>query len=161
MIKKIFYALLIAFVVIQFIRPAKNTSSAEEPKSVTKTFVVPENAEKIFEKACYDCHSNNTRYPWYNNIQPVYWWMNDHITKGKRALNFSEYGSYPLKKQAKRLKDIANEVEKDDMPLNSYTWIHKDAILTTEEKTTLLDWAHSTRQKLLSENIIDTTEKKK
>jgi hypothetical protein len=161
MIKKILIVLLLAFIVIQFIRPAKNISTAAEPAAITKVFAVPDSVNKIFEKACYDCHSNNTRYPWYNNIQPVYWWMNDHITKGKQKLNFSDYGSYPLKKQAKRLKDIAKEVEDGGMPLDSYTWIHKDAILTAEEKATLIGWARNTRLKMLSEHVIDTTEKKK
>lgn len=160
MLKKILIVLLLALVVIQFIRPAKNRSTAEEPQSITKVYQVPDNVNEILKKACYDCHSNNTRYPWYNNIQPIYWWLNDHIQEGKKELNFSEFGTYTAKRQAKKLKKVAEEVKEGEMPLNSYTWMHKDAILTDEEVSTIVNWASDLSNKIAIENHIDMTEKR-
>lgn len=160
MLKKILIVLLLAFVVIQFIRPAKNRSTAEEPQSITKVYQVPDNVNEILKKACYDCHSNNTRYPWYNNIQPIYWWLNDHIQEGKKELNFSEFGTYTAKRQAKKLKKVTGEVKEGEMPLNSYIWMHKDAILTDEEVSTIVNWAGDLSNKIAIENNIDMTEKR-
>lgn len=139
--KKVIIVLLVAFVAIQFIRPAKNISTATTVDDLNAMHPIPENVKQILAKACNDCHSNNTRYPWYFNIQPVAWWMNDHIEEAKGKLNFSEFGKLPLAKQAKKLKGVAKEVEKGDMPLSSYTWEHKDAILTDAEKKIVIDWA--------------------
>ncbi len=133
--------LLAALVIIQFIHPAKNISTTASPKDIAVLYPMPDSVHQILQKACYDCHSNNTRYPWYNNIQPVAWWLNDHISDGKEELNFSEFGNRPLAKQAKKLKKIAHEVQEGGMPLGSYTWIHRDAILTDNEKNILIDWA--------------------
>jgi len=133
--------LLAAVVIIQFIHPAKNINPVVSQKDIAVLHPMPDSVHQILQKACFDCHSNNTRYPWYNNIQPVAWWLNDHITEGKKELNFSEFGSRTLVKQAKKLKKVAKEVQEGGMPLDSYTWIHKDAILTDREKNILIDWA--------------------
>src|SRR5690348_9264789 len=111
MLKKIVLLLLTAFIIIQFIRPAKNVSQTPDEAAIEKLYAVPADVETILKKACYDCHSNNTRYPWYNNIQPVTWWLNHHIQEGKGELNFSEFGKYTKEKQAKKLKKSAKEVQ--------------------------------------------------
>lgn len=152
MIKKILIVLLIALVVIQFIRPAKNESNADETTAIGKLYPVPDNVNKILIKACYDCHSNHTRYPWYNNIQPVTWWLNSHIQEAKGKLNFSEFGSYPLLTQAKKLRSAVKEVKDHGMPLDSYLWIHKDAELSSEETQVLTDWATNLYQKIVADN---------
>lgn len=143
MIKKILIALLVILVLIQFIQPAKNTSTAVTGNDITVLYPVPDSVQLILQKACYDCHSSNTRYPWYFNIQPVAWWMNDHIKEAKEELNFSDFGSRPLPKQIKKLKKTAKEVEEGEMPMDSYTWMHKDAKLTEIEKNILINWANN------------------
>ncbi len=140
-LKRSFVALLGVLLIIQFFRPAANTSAAVVGTDVAKVYPVPDSVSQILQRACYDCHSNNTRYPWYSHMQPVAWWLNDHIVDGKRHLNFSEFGNYSKFRQAKKLGETAEEVEKGDMPLDSYTWIHKDAILSAEEKNRLTTWA--------------------
>jgi len=142
-LKRAFIVLLIVFVIIQFIRPAKNNDTTVSAMDMNGLYPIPDSVHQILEKACFDCHSNNTRYPWYNNIQPVTWWMNDHITEGKKELNFNEFGKRTLPKQAKKLKKLAKEVEEGGMPLDSYTWIHKDAVLTEREKKIIVDWANN------------------
>ena len=137
-IKTSLIVLLAALIIIQFIHPAKNINTVVSQKDITLLYPMPDSVHQILQKACFDCHSNNTRYPWYNNIQPVAWWLNDHITEGKKELNFSEFGSRTLVKQSKKLKKLAKEVQEGGMPLDSYTWIHRDAVLTDREKNILM-----------------------
>jgi hypothetical protein len=148
--------LLLLFVVIQFIRTAKNNSTQPTPSSITTQHIVPTNVATILSKACNDCHSNNTIYPWYNNVQPVTWWLNNHITNGKRHLNFDEFTSYRIAKQYKRMNDCIEEIKENEMPLESYTWIHKDAILTEAEKQTLYDWFNSVRDSIKAKYPADS-----
>ncbi len=140
--KKILIGLVVVLVVLQFIRPTRNESAGVSASDITTAYTVPEDVQAILKKACYDCHSNNTRYPWYTNIQPVGLWMQRHVNEGKGELNFSEFASYKPKRQAHKMKELAEQVQEGEMPLGSYTWIHKDAILTDAEKQTLVNWAH-------------------
>ncbi len=147
MIKKILYVLLAALVLIQFFQPQKNIVKAESPMAIHKIYTLPQNVNGILQKACFDCHSNTTKYPWYVNIQPVAWWMDDHVSEGKRKLNLSEFGAYSLKKQDHKLEEITEEIV-TEMPLASYTFVHKNAILTAYEKKILTDWANGLRKEI-------------
>jgi len=142
-LKKVGLGILVLLVVIQFIRPEKNIQTAKATHHISKLYPVPVAVEATLIKACYDCHSNNTYYPWYNNLQPVAWWLNHHVDEGKHEINFDEFASYRIAKQYKKMHECIEEVEEGEMPLNSYTWIHKNAILTNEEKTTLVSWFKS------------------
>ena len=102
----------------------------------------------ILERACYDCHSNHTRYPWYAEIQPLGWWLADHVKEGKAHLNFSTFGTYPAKRQTRKLEELIEEVEGGNMPLGSYKLTHTDARLTPAEIKALTDWAASVRENL-------------
>src|SRR5450432_3119163 len=102
--KKFFLWTLILFVLIQFIRPAKNSSSAQSANDITLHYSVPDSVLTVLKRSCYDCHSNNTVYPWYDRVQPIAWWLQYHINHGKGALNFSEFAAYAPAKQAKKLK---------------------------------------------------------
>lgn len=139
-LKKIIIALLIIFIVIQFFRPTRNINTQNFPGDISHTVNTPDTVLALLKNSCYDCHSNNTRYPWYNNIQPVAWWLHSHISDGKRALNFDEFGSYTLKRQLNKLKGIREEVAGGDMPLSSYTLIHTGAKLSDAEKKLIGDW---------------------
>lgn len=151
-IKRTLIGLLIAFVIIQFIHPAKNISTVVTADDFNNLYQIPDSVQTILKKACYDCHSDNTSYPWYNNIQPVAWWLNNHINEGKGELNFSEFGKRPMAKRAKKIRKIAKEVQGGDMPLDSYTWIHKNAILTEAEKNMVINWANNLAQQIDAQN---------
>ncbi|RYY40173.1 MAG: cytochrome C [Chitinophagaceae bacterium] len=144
--KRILIVVLVLLVVIQFIRPTANTNPQPQRAALTNFYPVPAHVDAILKKACYDCHSNNTRYPWYSKVQPVAWWLQHHVDEGKRELNFDEFGGYTRRRQSKKMKEVAEQVEKGEMPLDSYTWIHKDAILTPEERSTLISWAKQMEQ---------------
>jgi len=139
--KKMLLGALVLFIVIQFIRPARNINGQVLPTDISKLYSIPPNVQASLKTACYDCHSNNTRYPWYMNIQPVGWYLAWHISEGKKELNFSDFGSYSQRKQKGKFKSIANTIKDNEMPLSSYSLIHKDAELTTGEKAQLIDWA--------------------
>ncbi len=147
-IKRTFIVLSVAAVGIQFFHPAKNNDATIGANHISKMYTVPANVDVILQKACYDCHSNYTKYPWYNNIQPVNWWLNDHIVEAKDELNFSEFGTYKLLRQSKKLKKSAKEIEEGEMPLSSYTLIHRDAILTPEEKQAVIGWLNALSQEI-------------
>ena len=160
MIRKILIGLLIVLVIIQFIHPTKNQSEGISANDITKSFGVPDDVQGILKKACNDCHSNNTVYPWYSKIQPVDWWLNDHVVDGKRHLNFSEFITYPAKKQRKKLEEVIETVKEGEMPLNSYTWIHKEAILTDAEKLTLSNWADTLSKTIAAKNNLPAASEK-
>lgn len=148
MVKKILLVLLAALVIIQFFRPDKNIATGEQPNTLAKAYSVPSEVKSLLEVACNDCHSNNTRYPWYNNIQPVAWWLNGHVKEGKEHLNFDEFLAYPPKRQDHKMEEVIEMVEKSEMPLRSYTWTHKDARLTTDQVKLILDWARQVRTEI-------------
>jgi len=154
--KTLGWLLLITLVVIQFFRPAKNIHPGDQPNAISKKFSVSADVKTILDKACMDCHSNNTRYPWYYNIQPVAWWLADHVTDGKKELNFDEYITRRPRFQYHRMAQTIDLVKEEEMPLDSYTWTHKDAILTDEEKTKLYDWAKSVMNTLEAQYPIDS-----
>jgi hypothetical protein len=143
--KKILLTLAVLLAAIQFIRPARNISMGISANDIALHYRIPDTVQGILKRSCYDCHSNNTVYPWYDNIQPVGWWLQYHVNHGKHGLNFSEFASYTPEKQAKKLKNITEEIKQDGMPLDSYLWIHGYARLSPEEKTWVMAWADSLR----------------
>ena len=145
---------------IQFVRPAKNISAQPTDAAIGKHFNVPPNVERVFQRSCNDCHSNFTVYPWYADIQPVGWWLNKHIRDGKRGLNFDEYTSYRLMKQYHRLNDIIEQINKDEMPLPSYLFIHRDAKLTGDEKKEIIQWCTAMRDFMKTKYPIDSLERR-
>lgn len=145
--KKVLIVLLVIFVAAQAFRPAKNNSN-DTSKDISKSYVVPENVKTILAKACNDCHSNNTRYPWYAEVQPVAWWINDHVKDGKKHLNFNEFDGYRIARQYKKLEECIEEIKDGEMPLSSFTIIHKDAKLTDDEKQALFTWCEITRDSI-------------
>ena len=148
MIRNLFIVLAAVFVLGQFLfRPEKNLSN-DNANVMTNKFAVPSDIQEIFKTACNDCHTNQTRYPWYANIQPVAWWLGNHIKDGKKHFNYSAFAGYPLWLQHEKFGDIAEQVEKNEMPLPSYTLIHKDATLSEAQKKTIIDWAKMNQDSL-------------
>ena len=158
---KILITLLVVLIVIQFFHPAKNISTVKSPNDIAVLHKVPVNVRTILDKACNDCHSNNTRYPWYNNIQPVAWWLDHHVQEGKGELNFNEFATYSLRKQYHKLEEVEELVKEGEMPLGSYTLIHTDARLTEQEKATLINWANSIRSEMKAKYPIDSLVRKR
>ncbi|MCF6307074.1 MAG: heme-binding domain-containing protein [Flavobacteriaceae bacterium] len=147
-LKFAFYIVLLVFAAIQFMPTNYNLSDVVSENDISRNFEVPSDVQQLFKTSCYDCHSNNTQYPWYNKIQPVSYLMEGHITEGKEELNFNEIGSYSKRRLKSKLKSIISQLDDDEMPMFSYTIIHRDAILSEEEKEQIKDWASSELEKL-------------
>ena len=140
--------MLIAFVGIQFMPTIRNQSKVVLETDFTKTFTVPNNVQHLLKNSCYDCHSNNTIYPWYNKIQPVSLFLEHHIKKGKKELNFSEFGSYSKRRQKSKINSIISQIRDDEMPLWTYTFLHQNAKLSKIQKEELLNWVTKLRDSL-------------
>lgn len=142
MFKKILLALLALFLIIQLFRPEKNNSN-DLTNAITEKYDVPQEVSVILKNACNDCHSNNTVYPWYANVQPVAWWLDEHVVDGKRHLNLSDFTNLPIAVQNHKFEEIVEVMDENEMPLESYTYLgmHQEANLTAKEKEALKTWA--------------------
>lgn len=149
--KRILLAAVIILVAIQFVRPARNAST-QPPGS--DDFIVrfnpPANVTSALHRACYDCHSDSTRYPWYADVQPVAWWLASHVDEGREHLNLSRFGTYTPQVQARKLNRMSDEMVNGKMPLWSYTLIHADARLTEAEVNDVSAWIDALHDKLPS-----------
>ena len=143
--------ILIIFIAIQFFDVNPNKTAETSENSIEKKYSVPQNVRQILKTSCYDCHSNNTVYPWYSKVQPVKWWLANHINDGKRHLNFDEFGTYPNDKELKKLDEVAETVNADEMPLSSYTVIHTNAKLSAEQKSIIQVWVKSMKGQINKE----------
>ncbi|MES2132100.1 MAG: heme-binding domain-containing protein [Bacteroidota bacterium] len=138
--KNIFLFFLVLLVLIQFIRIDKST----KPVNTSTDFIAMTSAntevEQLLKVACYDCHSNQPTFPWYTNIAPVSWWIKHHIDEGNHHLNFSDWGTYTEKRKNHKLEECIEMIEEGEMPMDSYTWMHKDAKLTDAQKLQLVEF---------------------
>jgi hypothetical protein len=154
--KKVLLGVVVLLVVIQFFHPAKNVSATASATRVETVYAVSPEVKAVLDKSCNDCHSNNTTYPWYNNIQPVGFWLHHHVDEGKGELNFDEFATYSARRQYHKLEETEEMVSNTEMPLNSYTWTHKDAILSEAEKALLINWTKDFRKALEAKYPIDS-----
>ena len=152
-IKKILLVIFIVFIAIQFVQPGRNKSLEITASDISRTINIPDSVKTLLKHACYDCHSNYTDYPWYAYVQPLGWILSDHIQKGKKELNFSEFGSYTHRKQLSKLKATAGQVNENKMPLSSYKWMHSNARLTKDEKALIIKWTELSKDRLSIEKI--------
>ena len=147
----IFLGLAVVFLAIQAIRPARNNSATAPftgKDDITVLYPPSPEVRQILATSCYDCHSNQTHYPWYASVQPVGWWLANHVSEGRQKLNLAEFGTYTRKRQAKKLEEIGDEVRDHAMPLKSYTFIHHDAKLTAAQVAALAGWAEDALNRL-------------
>lgn len=138
-----------AIVIIQFFRPEKNLSAAAPDGNDLMVMHPPgQPVGDVLKRACYDCHSDNTRYPWYAEIQPVAWWLDSHVREGKEHLNFSQFGRYSTKRQLHKLDELIGEIQDEKMPLPSYKLAHADARLSPAEIEMLVTWAEDLQDQI-------------
>ena len=152
LIKKVLLASGLIIIAIQFLQPPHNKSEQLLATDISKIVGIPDTVRSVLIKSCYDCHSNNTIYPWYSNIQPVGWLMAYHIKHAKGELNFSEFGNYSQRRQVSKLDGIANSIKDDLMPLSSYKLMHKNARLSTNGKTMIRNWTEQLIDSLSANN---------
>ena len=147
-LKRIIAGLLVTFILIQLIRPKKNNGMADTNKDITHFVDVPNTIMSILKTSCYDCHSNKTNYPWYAEIAPSSWLLASHVKEGKAELNFSEFSQYSRRRMKSKLSAIAEQVDKREMPLKSYLWLHSTAELNDTQIQQIKVWADSAKAEL-------------
>jgi len=147
-LKNILTVLLLLFIGIQFIDVEKNISQDQSANAIGNHYKIPEKVQAILKTSCYDCHSNNTSYPWYSKVQPVKWWLADHVNSGKRHLNFDEFNSYSREKKLEKLDEIVETVKEGEMPLASYTVIHQDAKLSASSRAEIEKWVSEIKKEV-------------
>lgn len=143
--KKILLGLLAVLLILQFFRPSKTNLPVVADHTISAVFNITPAVKSTLETSCYDCHSNHTTFPWYTEIQPVGWWLQDHVNEGREELNFDEFATYSPRRQFHKLEEIGEQVEEGEMPLSSYTLIHRNAKLSDAQKKELKDWSDAMR----------------
>ena len=138
--KKVLVILLIAFVIIQFFRIDKTNPAPTPQMDFLTTKSTPESTAKLIKNGCYDCHSNETKYPWYSNVQPIAWFLHILFDEGRKELNFFTFATYEPKRQAHKLYEAAEMVQTDKMPLDSYVLGHPEANFSEAEKKELIEY---------------------
>ena len=152
--KKILIILLMVFIIIQFFPIDKTNPITNEGMDFLKIKNTPEPIAKLIRNSCYDCHSNETKYPFYSNIQPVAWLLKNHIDEGRKELNFSTFATYEPKRQARKLEEAAEYVEQKKMPLESYTLGHSDAKLSDEQRKQLVNYFRMVQKQIQQANTL-------
>lgn len=147
--KVLLIVLVIGFIVIQFIPSGIPVHKPEDDNNIVNSGLLSDPVTGQLRKSCFDCHSDQTEFPWYSRLAPVSWLLADHINEGKSHLNFSEWGSYSKREKIGKFEDIKDEVESGGMPLKSYLLMHPDARMNPEEVTLLLNWAEEASSKIL------------
>lgn len=162
-LKNLLLVLLVVFAGMQFFQPDKNNQNPDMTHDISTVVGIPDTIHSILKTSCYDCHSNQTKYPWYANIQPAGWWLKDHIEEGKDHLNFQEFAllegregsKFNTKKlrQDHKLEEISEQLEAHEMPLTSYTLIHRNAKLSEEQEKMIMNWVNAARNELTADTI--------
>lgn len=148
-VKLISVSLLVILVAIQFIPTNIPENKTDNPGDIIQIGNVNEEVAIILKTSCYDCHSNQTNFPWYSKVAPVSWLVAHDMNEGREELNFSEWGSYPKRRLIKKLEEIGEEVDEGEMPLPIYTLMHGDAKLSAEQKKLLVEWTKSETKRVM------------
>ncbi len=146
-IKKLLLILLVIFIIAQFFGPEKNEGDLASIDAFIADTNPPEDVKAILKESCFDCHSTVTKYPWYNNITPVNYWLAEHVKDGQKHFNVSAWEGYSVKKKDHKLDELIEMVEEKEMPLDSYTWTHSEANLTDDQINSIINWAKMVRVK--------------
>lgn len=139
--RNVLLGILVLLVLIQVFRIDKSTKPVN-PETDFIAITGPNDSEvaSLLKMSCYDCHSSQPAFPWYTHIAPVSWWIKHHIDEGQHELNFSDWGTYSNKKKNHKLEECIEMLEEDEMPLASYTWMHKEAKLTDAQRLQLVEF---------------------
>lgn len=138
-------ALAALFVLAQLVRPDMTNPPVNPQERIEASVNVPSEVAAILKRSCNDCHTNETIHPWYSQITPVNWWLKSHFEHGREHLNFSTWSRYTDPQKDKRLEEICEVLEEGEMPLSSYLWGHRDAVLSAEDSRRLCDWARASK----------------
>ncbi len=147
-IKRIAYFLLLGLIIIQFFPGEKPAVSTDNPGDIHNEVLVNPEVSGILKAACYDCHSNETKYPWYASVAPVSWLVIHDTNEGRDELNFSEWATYSAKRKHHKLEEVIEMVEEGEMPLAVYNITHPEGRLTDAQIEALISWAKARMEEI-------------
>ena len=138
--RNILIALAIILIIMQFFSIDKTNPSIDQAKDFLTVENTPTEVAQLFKIACYDCHSNETKYPWYTSVAPISWFIKGHIDNGREVLNFSTWSDYNAKQKSHKMEEIIEVVDGKEMPMLTYWMIHWDAKISEEQRKQITDW---------------------
>ena len=138
--------IVVGAVGIQFVRPARTNPATDPARTLASRMHVPAEAAAILARACRDCHSNETRWPWYSHVAPASWLVIDHVNHGRSHFNYSDWAQYGRDDATRLLKNVCDLSRQQAMPMPSYLVMHRSARLTDLEVVALCDWAGTAAQ---------------
>ncbi|WP_420385948.1 heme-binding domain-containing protein [Roseivirga sp.] len=150
-LKYVLIVLVAGLVIIQFINRPEKINDPVTENDIIENLQLNTEMAGLLKAACYDCHSNQPRYPWYANIAPVSWTIAEHIEHGRDELNFSEWGTYSARRRDHKLEEVVEEVEEGHMPLPNYVKMHREADISEEQLEMLKAWVQQERAKIAQE----------
>jgi hypothetical protein len=133
---------------LQLTNPARTNPPVAPGRDLLATQAPPAEITSLLRAACYDCHSHETKWPWYSRIAPMSWLVVDHVNEGRKRINFSNWPHDDPQRAAKKWNRVSDEVRSGDMPLPSYTWIHPQAQLPAGQREFLVKWAEQEARRL-------------
>jgi hypothetical protein len=141
LLKRIIVGLALVFAGMQLVRPDRTNPPASAGLSVQATATVPPEVDAVLRRSCFDCHSSETRWPWYSGVVPMAWGVANHVKEGRAEFSFSDWGAYPPRKRVALLEKMCDEVREGRMPLREYLWLHRGARLSEADRKSVCDWS--------------------
>ncbi len=145
---RIVVALVLVLLVAQAIPVARTNPPVDPAKTMAAHTSMPGDVSAVLQRACQDCHSNQTTWPWYSQVAPISWLLVRHVSEGRRELNMSEWAQYQPRRKERKLKEMCEQVQKGKMPMASYLILHPDAQLSEQERGRICEWAGAIRNQL-------------
>ena len=142
--------LVIVIIGIQFVPVERTNPPVDLNQDLLEHSDLTVEQRELVKAACYDCHSNETVWPWYAYVAPMSFSIEHHVEEGREELNFSEFMPYSDKKKDHKLEEVVEALEEGWMPLNNYVWLHSEADLTSDQRKELAEAFNSLRQKMAS-----------
>lgn len=144
-------SIIVIVIILQFI-PVKIPENKEITQNdIVKAGYMSEDINIILKTSCYDCHSNQSKFPWYSYVAPVKWLVVRDVSKGREELNFSEWNSFDNRRKIRKLGEIKEQVEKGEMPMFIYTAIHRSAKLSDDQKKILIAWTEEEQNRIMNQ----------
>jgi hypothetical protein len=149
---RVLLALLVLFVIAQFFQPSMPAPRVDETKTLYHVESVPPNVRAILHRACDDCHSSRTAWPWYARVSPVSWWLAKHVRQGRKEMNVDDWADFKPRRKARKLEEICDQVKEKKMPLESYLPLHPQAKLSDADRGALCQWSSALRMRIIAEH---------
>lgn len=144
--KRVGLSVIALVIAAQLVPVNLHNPPAEPSNTIYATQNIPPPVVAVLERSCKNCHSNETSWPWYSYVAPVSWVVARDVRRARKAMNFSEWGGYSAKRKEDKLEEICDQVTNGDMPDGMYLLLHRDAVVTQQERQEVCQWTEDARE---------------